>query len=549
MTLPPTNAILLALAAALLLGCGGDDETPPTADVAYYGDVEVLMQEHCRGCHEVDGVAPFALDSYDTVSSFAAASLAAMDAGQMPPWLPDPACNSYENDRVIPSDDIERFRAWVDTATPEGDPAAAVPYAPPVLDLDATHSAQVPGYVSSAEEADDYRCFLLDELTFSEELYLTGSQIVPGSPQVHHVLVYAMDPSLRPELEARDAAEEGDGYTCFGGPVEFGEEGGSGFANGFPNQISGWVPGQSAQELPEDMGVRILPGSVIVVQVHYSYLAGAPEADNTELQVRLTDQPPSTLVATRPLVVNDLDIPAGEANVAHGKRYTNYSDEPVNVRQIAAHMHLLGTELTAIKVPAMGSEEACLVDIPDWDFNWQQSYELEQQMVVEPGDAMDVTCVYDNTAANQPVINGVQQEPIDVSWGDGTLDEMCVLYMSVVEPYAPAPMMSATDCDAPCDCTTSPTVDCVLSCEEAAFGCHLCAFSAAVDCTSATCGTQLLAAEVCLNDCFVNALLMAGSPGRCLAAECATEYSALADCMDPTLTAGDCSQPLADCGL
>jgi hypothetical protein len=47
-----------------------------------------------------------------------------------------------------------------------------------------------------------------------------------------------------------------------------------------------------------------------------------------------------------------------------------------------------------------------------------------------------MTCVYDNSAAHQPVVNGVQQAPRDVAWGEGTLDEMCLTYAVVLVPPA-----------------------------------------------------------------------------------------------------------------
>ena len=36
-----------------------------------------------------------------------------------------------------------------------------------------------------------------------------------------------------------------------------------------------------------------------------------------------------------------------------------------------------------------------------------------------------------------PLVNGVQQAPQHVEWGDGTLDEMCLLYVTFMEPYRP----------------------------------------------------------------------------------------------------------------
>jgi hypothetical protein len=51
--------------------------------------------------------------------------------------------------------------------------------------------------------------------------------------------------------------------------------------------------------------------------------------------------------------------------------------------------------------------------------------------VVDPlelraGDTVRLTCRWDNSAANQPIVDGVQQQPREVRWGESSLDEMCL---------------------------------------------------------------------------------------------------------------------------
>ena len=43
-----------------------------------------------------------------------------------------------------------------------------------------------------------------------------------------------------------------------------------------------------------------------------------------------------------------------------------------------------------------------------------------------PGDRIELTCVWDNSAENQPWVGGERQPPRRVGWGDGSLDEMCL---------------------------------------------------------------------------------------------------------------------------
>src|SRR3712207_7629906 len=51
-----------------------------------------------------------------------------------------------------------------------------------------------------------------------------------------------------------------------------------------------------------------------------------------------------------------------------------------------------------------------LLSIRDWHFHWQREYQLARAEVFEPGDRLSVRCEHDNTAANQPVVDGRRQD-------------------------------------------------------------------------------------------------------------------------------------------
>jgi hypothetical protein len=53
--------------------------------------------------------------------------------------------------------------------------------------------------------------------------------------------------------------------------------------------------------------------------------------------------------------------------------------------------------------------------------------------VINPGDQLSVSCTWDNTAENQPVINGQRVTPRDRNWGARTQDEMCVAGIYVTQ--------------------------------------------------------------------------------------------------------------------
>ena len=142
-----------------------------------------------------------------------------------------------------------------------------------------------------------------------------------------------------------------------------------------------------------------------------------------------------------------MTIPAGEESVSHALSYdivganicsafgedTMDSSMGIEVHNVGLHMHELGRHATLSIERADGNNE-CLLDIPDWDFGWQGGYFLKQPTLLYAGDKLSLQCEWDNSAENQPVINGEKLEPQDVEWGEGTRDEMCLGILYLTEP-------------------------------------------------------------------------------------------------------------------
>jgi hypothetical protein len=65
-----------------------------------------------------------------------------------------------------------------------------------------------------------------------------------------------------------------------------------------------------------------------------------------------------------------------------------------------------------------------LIDIPDWDFNWQGDYQFRRLIVVPAGSVIHAYAGYDNTVNNPFNPNNPPQM---ITWGEGTGDEMFFL--------------------------------------------------------------------------------------------------------------------------
>jgi hypothetical protein len=355
-----------------------------------------IVQQRCQGCHGEGGVAPFALMTYAQAAARHAEVAGSVTSLRMPPWMPTGE-QRFKDSRRLTRGEVDILAAWSAQGAPEGDPATAPPPRPapqglPWVDL---KMAPAQAYTPNGGQPDDYHCFIL-EPGFTETKDFIGFEVRPGTRhQVHHVLLFNV-----PEAAAReaDAKEAGPGWTCFGD-------------SGVQQQsvLGAWAPGSPATRYPEGTGIRVQPGSVVVMQVHYNLTNGPRVADRTEVDLQFS-RAPVPQPATLELMANaGFAIPPG----SEGYQYT-FQQLLVGgtLWGVLPHMHTLGRRIV------LQRESGTLIDIPAWDFHWQQAYFYEEPVQLPPSvGRLQLTCVWDNPTQRT------------VRWGEGTGDEMCLAYL------------------------------------------------------------------------------------------------------------------------
>ena len=93
-------------------------------------------------------------------------------------------------------------------------------------------------------------------------------------------------------------------------------------------------------------------------------------------------------------------------------------------------MHLRGRDIRVVLDPGTAKQRT-LLHIPAWDFHWQDVYYLKTPVKVTAADTVRVSCSFDNSKVDQPVVGSKQLTPRYVLWGEGTTDEMCLGMLSV----------------------------------------------------------------------------------------------------------------------
>jgi hypothetical protein len=192
----------------------------------------------------------------------------------------------------------------------------------------------------------------------------------------------------------------------------------------------------------------MVPGARVLLQVHYHSAHEGHHAlpDQTRVLLKLADNAkPSawlTVLDTRWLLSDDrFRIPVGAKNVVYRFSGNPHDLAPFGTGDVdlskgfrvygaALHMHYLGTG-GKLAVNRPNGRSDVLLSVRNWDFRWQGGFFFREPETFEPNDALELECRWDNTAANQPVIDGVKRKPRLVTWGEGSLDEMCVGYLFI----------------------------------------------------------------------------------------------------------------------
>lgn len=419
------SSLLLALCS--LAACADQAPADAPSAVDYHRDAVAVLDRYCTSCHSAGGIGPLVLTDYESARRYSGAIKDAVQAERMPPWMPSEQGLPLRYSRKMRPEDRDLLLRWIDSGTPEGDPQAVPRRDIPPAETVAMPRADIvadPGrtYQPDNSRSDDYHCFVFDP-QLGADTFLQAATVVPGNRAiVHHVLMFEILESDAAEIRRLNAS--GDGYKCFGGP------GGT----GRPTTLFGWAPGGVPVRVPQGSGLRIHKGSLLVMQIHYNTLVKSELGDRSVAQIEVSPNPPQHELRVLPIAnPKQLKIAAGDPQakqqislpVSLLQSLLQLPSGDLIVYSSAPHMHLLGKRI----VTTIGGQT--LVEVPRWDFHWQQTYTFAAPLTIHKDDVITLECTYDNSQANQPIVDGAQQAPRDVTWGEGTLDEMCLSYLTV----------------------------------------------------------------------------------------------------------------------
>ncbi len=362
---------------------------PPDRIPTFAEHVEPLLRKQCQDCHHPGGDSPFSLMSVRDAEGQAEMIAEVVRDGRMPPWYGSVHDGDIVRSRSLSDAERETILAWASNGRPRGDlkaipPPRAFPkktwtIEPPDLVVRMPFDHQVPaqGFV-------DYRYVVLPHIFF-QETWVDQIEILPDNPRVVHHCNMA--------------------YVTAG----------SQFSN--QNFITGKVPGGDPMVLDKGTAYRIPAGSLLALQIHYT-TTGKPERNRISVGFRFPREVVNKRLYHSQVMTGRFAIPPGAA--AH--EVTARRTLPFDATGVGlfSHMHVRGRDMTFLaKKP--GGEAETLLRIPNYNFEWQQSYRWTPATKrFAKGTAFEVVAHFDNSPFNpyNPDSSATVRE------GDQTFQEM-----------------------------------------------------------------------------------------------------------------------------
>ena len=382
-----------------------DDAAP--ARVSFYKDVLPILQENCQTCHRPGGtsvsgmVAPMAFMSYREVRPWAKAVANQVQARLMPPWGAALAHEgTFQDERILTDQEIAILVKWAQTGGAAGNPSDA----PDPIEWDTSGGWSIgepdiivkmtEPYFVEDDVQDQYITFnvTITREQLPEARYMKATQIISGSEAVHHVIA-------RP--------------------------------------LGGMAPGTGPTITPQGFERILQPDTTVGFQMHYhkesgpgtgvwdqSYIGVVFHPEDADLQIKYR-------LGGGPANVGNMsfEIPPGHGDWAVGAAHT-YTQDTL-ILSYMPHMHLRGKALVYTAYYPDGTTEV-LLDVPRYDFNWQNVYRYQEEKWIPEGTRIEVMAHFDNSEERASSVGFNSERAL--RFGGPTTDEMMLGWLSTWLP-------------------------------------------------------------------------------------------------------------------
>ena len=379
--------------------------------VSFTKDVLPIMQEKCQTCHRPFGVnlsgmiAPMSFMTYQEVRPWAKAISRAITSKAMPPWHASEAFHgAFSNERTLSEEEIQTLNDWVSQGAPRGKASDAPK---PIEFSQSGWNLGDPDLIVSFDEpffvADDVQdlyqniTVTLSEEQLPEDKWIAGVEFKMGSEVVHHMIGHASAPGVEGERTTR-------------------------------GMLGGNAPGADAEVFPEGYGILLKKGSEVTFALHYHKESGPGTGvfDSSEIGMIFHTKPVTHPVEISTISYGAFEIPPNHSSWRVGASRT--FNEDMNLIAMLPHMHLRGSYAKYTAFYPDGTEEV-LLEVPEYDFNWQTGYKLKEMKFIPAGTRIEMDFHFDNST-DQAELGGFNNNRT-IRFGGPTTDEMDLAWITI----------------------------------------------------------------------------------------------------------------------
>jgi len=389
--------------------------------VDFTSDIGPLIHNNCTYCHRPGEIAGyFPLTNYDEITSVFDTVEERVTERLMPPWRADHRYGSFSNNMSLDVQQIQALSEWKKDGFAHG--AGKLEYKGPttargwrmgvpdaVIESIGPDSSftDIEGYAVPESGTVPYQHFRV-KTNFPEDKWVTAVEVRPSAPEVvHHVNVFVVQPyqsgdeiidnptsfNIAAMIARRKYGITKDElkwtFKLYGQKM-----------NRRLHLIGNFNPMMTIRSYPDGHGFYLPKGAELIFECHYTP-NGKATFDNSAIGLRFAKEVPTgndrKEVYTRAAAqMAAIQIPP---NAKQELTSVVPFFAPVRLVSLRPHMHNRGENATAVIEYKDGRRETIL-HIPKWDYEWQNTYQLDPPLELQRGDKLYVTYRWDNTTAN-----------------------------------------------------------------------------------------------------------------------------------------------------
>lgn len=370
--------------------------------LSYANDIAPILKERCVSCHVEGGIAPFAMNNHQMVQGWSPMIREVLYTKRMPPGQIDDAyVHDFRDVSHITTEETRKLVQWIEAGAQNNDNVDPLAEYKPVLSKWAYGEPDmvidIPPQQIPATGVQDYRNIALP-LELEEDVWVKAIEFEAGDPTVlHHIIAFAYGPNGVNEFEILN---QGIG-------------------------LGAYAPGNEVNTYPENAGFPLKAGGGLMLQLHYT-TSGRETTDASEIALYLWDEEPARPVLGGSAAELEINIPPFEAR--HEMVATAKFRKDSYLTMLGPHMHYRGYDANFKLIYPDGREEEIL-NVPNYQFNWQKVYDFKDPKFVPAGTEMVFSGTFDNSE-----MNPFNPDPSQtLTWGEQTWQEMFFGFYRYVE--------------------------------------------------------------------------------------------------------------------